>query len=203
MTAPTGIDYADWLTPERLEIEEGHWASERMYERYAGAIRRLIRDGNDIRTILEFGAGTGWVPSVLDDLPLDKYVCVDRNPGCVAKAHQRNAQRVAWVQVRSMEIRDLRPFPGEYDLVCGFAVLKHFRVEEWQQLFVQLFASSRFGLFSMPLARRTVDDGIEHTHVLVTEEFLAQAITAAGHRELWRDVASLKEPIFAIGRADG
>lgn len=36
-----GIDYADWLTPERLLIEEAAWAKDKFHERYvAAALKR-------------------------------------------------------------------------------------------------------------------------------------------------------------------
>lgn len=189
-------DYADWLTPVRLRREERAWKEVRLFEQYAAAVQRIVREHPDITAITEFGCGTGWVPSVLDlKLP---YTLIDRNRWCLRAARIRNAQR-PWVQVVPHEIRTLDPTTP---LVCGFAVLKHFRLPEWQELFIRLFSGATYGLFTMPIAKDCMDDGIEFTHTRITEEFLSDCLQLAGHRELWRDMKDPEEPLFATVKFD-
>lgn len=186
------MDYADWLTPERLEVEERLWARDKVYERYANGIRRLASQ-YPIRNVVELGCGTGWVPTALDTLELADYACIDRNPGCLALARQKNAER-AWVRVIDMDIRTASPVGG---LVCSFAVLKHFRLPEWEGLFRRIFSGAEYGLFTMPIADRSMEDGVEFTHTWLSESDLAAALSAAGHVELWRDTTDVLEPIIA------
>ncbi len=190
-------DYADWLTKRRLREEEQLWATSKLYERYAAAIRRLVAERPGITAITEFGCGTGWVPTALDDLKLP-YTLVDRNPYCIRLAVNRNRER-PWVKIRREEIRALDPVTP---LVCGFAVLKHFRLPEWQDLFVRLFSSATYGLFTIPIAADCMDDGVEFTHTRVSEPFLAEALQLAGHRELWRDTTDPEEPLIATEKFD-
>lgn len=194
------LDYADWLTPARLTTEEGEWARGGLYQRYGAAIRRLLEQEPSIRTITEFGCGTGWVPTTLDDLAAVRdlsYTLVDRNPGCLQRAVHSNRDR-AWVAVRASEIRELAP---RADLVCGFAVLKHFRLDEWSSLFTQLYGRARFGLFTVAIAPASVDDGLEFTHVRLSEQDLADTLKRAHQVELWRDWSDPEEPLIATRRA--
>lgn len=192
-------DYADWLTPERLLFEEIQWEQVGFHHRYGAAIRRLLGEQPDVHTITEFGCGTGWVPSTLDDIAVARnlsYTLVDRNPECLRRSVQRNRERY-WVAVRAAEIRELQP---RADLVCGFAVLKHFRLHEWSSLFMQLFSRAQFGLFTVPIAAEPIDDGIEFTHVRVSEAYLAVVLDLTGHEELWRDLTDPEEPLIATRR---
>lgn len=193
---PSLPDYADWLNPPRLQQEEKLWAAMKLYQRYAAAIVHLVESRPGITAITEFGGGTGWVPWELKlDLP---YTMVDRHSHCLKLAADRNATK-AHVTIVKQDIRKLNPTTP---LVCGFAVLKHFRLTEWQELFINLFAGARYGLFTMPIAPANIDDGIEFTHTRVTEEFLADCIALAGHRELWRDRTDPEEPLIAMEKID-
>lgn len=190
------VDYADWLTPARLVVEEAQWAAARTCERYAAGVRRLVQE-QGVRTVTEFGCGTGLIPPLLADLVTDRkleyYAMVDRNPGCLAAARQRNSA-FPWCRVVDMELRDLQP---RTELVCGFSVLKHLRLAEWEQVFVKLFALARFGLFTVTLADRAHEDSGEYTHTWVTEEILANVLRRVGHYELWRDSTTPEEPMIA------
>lgn len=193
MTLP---DYADWLTPERLAVEERLWERDQVYVRYVAAIERLAAE-HRIRSIEEIGCGTGYVATALDALaerdPTFTYIGYDRNVGCLERARAKNVDR-RWVSFQNCEIRTLSPAT---DLVCGFAVLKHFRLAEWSELFTRLFRFARFGLFTIPIAAESKDDGTEFTHVWLSEADLSAALARAGHVELWRDTTDNLEPIIA------
>lgn len=194
------MDYAEWLTPERLIAEEEAWASSRDYVRYADAVTALVDSDPSICTIQELGSGTGWVPWELSQrgiLRHRSYVGLDKNVHCLDKARERNAfvSQVAFGRV------DLRTYHPIADVVCSFAVLKHFRLEEWERLFVQWFRAARYGCFTVPIAGQSrADSEPEFTHVWLSEADLAQAIRAAGHEEV-RRVADPFEPIIITRRA--
>jgi hypothetical protein len=189
------IDYSRWLTPERLAVEEQLWAEGKFYERYAAGIKRLINEGAWIKGVVEFGAGTGWVPTALDDAGIVAYECVDINYDCINLAQRKNSHR-DWVFFGVTDLRAVRvPTP---DLACSFAVLKHFKLEEWQQLFVNLFSGASYALFTVATTTGpSCTDDAEFTHVRLSESDLAVAIAAAGHVELWRDYTDPEEPMIA------
>ncbi len=182
MSAPRLPDYADWLTPERLTEEERLWGEVQAYRRYAGALRWLYRE-KGVRSAIELGCGTGWVPTVLEDLDF-KYHGVDRNAGCLDLARTKNAAR-EWVTFEHAELRTMHPTTS--GVVCAFAVLKHFRLEEWTPLFSQWFLGAGFAAFTVPIAKKPKDDGTEFTHTWVSPKMLAEALDKAHHVELWRD----------------
>lgn len=197
MTLP---DYADWLTPERLAVEERLWERDQVYVRYVAAIEQLAVADTVFGSIVEFGCGTGYVATALDHLakydPDFRYIGYDRNEGCLERARAKNANR-RWASFVNREIRTLSP---DADLVCGFAVLKHFRLDEWPGLFARLFRFARNGLFTIPIAAESKDDGTEFTHVWLSESDLSAALARAGHVELWRDTTDKVEPIIATRR---
>lgn len=186
-------DYADWLTPERLAQEEQLWSRDKVYLRYAANIRRLLAQEHMVEYVIELGCGTGWVPTQLDETGILRYDAVDRNDGCLALAEQKNADRRHWVHVVKAELRTVEP---SADLVCSFAVLKHFRLDEWHDLFVRWFRGARFAMFTVPIATESKSDGYQHTHVWLSEAEVQQAIRDAGHEEMWRDWTDPLEPII-------
>ncbi len=170
-------DYSTWLTPERLAHEEFLWSDPtlRTWPVFVEAIDR-VRNAHGLYIVKEFGCGTGWVPQALPDTV--KYLGVDANAGCIARAKLRNPG-----QQREFVLADLRAFSiayyvGPYDstLVCAFSVLKHFGLDEWGDVVCAVLRHGVRGLFSIPMGGETKDDGTEFPHVQVTREFLESNI---------------------------
>lgn len=164
-------DYSAWLTPERLEVEELAWATCQYYRDFADAVMSTAaRFG--IASVVEFGCGTGWVPSLLPSYLT--YTGIDANPGVIERAAVRNPQRV-------FQLGDIRTaVPPAAGLGCSFSVLKHFGLDEWDAIVARVLYTD-YGLFTMPVGLHTVDDGVEFPHVWVTEMRLRAAVKAAGH----------------------
>lgn len=167
-------DYSVWLTPERLELEEKQWAEVRIYELYASHLMRVVVEER-CKSVLEIGCGTGWVPTRLPESL--EYVGVDANDGCLALAAQKNP-------TRSFLAGDVRSLSWHRsDLVCSFAVLKHFALSEWSEVLAKVLSFGRVGLFTMNVGPSNMDDfeqGFPHTWV--SRETLARAVWDAGHR---------------------
>jgi SAM-dependent methyltransferase len=186
-------DYSTWLTPDRLAIEERYWADPalRTWPLFVAAIAK-IRERYPINWIIEFGCGTGWVPSQLPS-PV-RYAGVDSNARCLALAVEkfrgRDAPEVGFynADIRTVEITPWSPdAPDVFDLACSFSVLKHFGLHEWDAVVAQILKHGRYGVFSMSVGSEVLDDGVEFPHVWVTQERLRQAVQAAGHDVLWLD----------------
>src|SRR5690242_16105072 len=173
MTKP---DYSKWLTYERLQAEEVQWADPdtRTWPEFVDWIRNIAQADEDVQSIVEFGCGTGWVPA---NLPAElHYVGIDSNPHCLALAMKKNRGRLFSLA----DIRDNHPLT--YDIACAFSVLKHFELHEWDTIVAKVLRCGvRYGLFSMPVAEDTKDDGIMFPHVWVTEQRLVRAVEKAGH----------------------
>lgn len=162
-------DYSAWLTPERVAVEETAWAEARFYEEAAAAITALAP-----RRVLELGCGTGWVPTCLP--PEMGYLGVDANPHCLARAREKNPRR-PFVQ------DDIRTFipTVPFDLVCAFAVLKHFALAEWVDIVTRILSMAPAAIITMPIASEEREDAFEFPHVWVTKETLRDTIKRAGH----------------------
>jgi SAM-dependent methyltransferase len=169
-------DYSDWLTPERLLAEEKLWgedvASGKGNAYAAGRVQALC-DEHGLKTVLELGCGTGWVPYCLQGL---RYTGLDANPHCLDLARQKNPSQSFEGPV------DFRTWaPKAFDLACSFSVLKHFRLDEWIDILAKLLVCGRYGLFSVTISPAAHDDGTEYTHTWVTWEHVHKACELSRH----------------------
>jgi SAM-dependent methyltransferase len=200
-------DYSEWLTWERVHTEETAWAATRFYLTYAAHIM-LLRSRYPIFKILEVGCGTGWVPTQFGaDI---QYLGIDKNKDALDIAIAKNIPSRAFLQA------DLRILEGTSvcispDLVCAFAVLKHFGLDEWDKIFDTIVSLAPFGLFTMNVAKQNRDDGIDFHHVWVTPERLSAAIERNGAKLLYSTIVwqgetwerkTGEEWIFATRRAN-
>lgn len=192
---PEKPDYSEWLTPERLCREEELWAQCRYYADFAAGITQMCAD-HPITSVVEFGCGTGWVPTLLP--PELVYLGVDQNLECLTWARTKNpGPNRDWMQV------DIRDFPTrnfQADLGCAFSVLKHFGLSEWDAVVSKILGSVTYGLFTMPIGTEDVDDGIEFPHVWVSPERLEAAVSKAGHQVLWSRLQRTTETMVATER---
>ena len=187
-------DYTEFLTESQLAAEEEAWESEKLHLRYVAGIARMCAD-YEVGSILEMGCGTGWVPRELPETL--SYVGMDANRSCLNLAHRKNVTRPFYEG-------DVRTWiPGyQTDLVCCFAVLKHFALSEWKSVIHAVLRHGRYGLFTQPVALECRDDQKEMKlawpHVWVDEATLQEAVKEAGHEVLWRD--NHVEPLIATRR---
>jgi SAM-dependent methyltransferase len=173
-------DYSEYLTPERLAHEDNVWADVKYYNVYADLIGSAILIGSAtpyIRSVVEFGCGTGYVATCLPKTV--EYLGIDANRGCVLRAIDRNAMRpqITFVHadIRTAQVEDV-------DVSCAFAVLKHFGLHEWDNIVKCVLRPGRNSVFTIPPATDTdYDDGVDYPHVHVTEARIRAAVNAAGH----------------------
>jgi SAM-dependent methyltransferase len=180
-------DYSVWLTPERLAEEERLWAEVGIYQLYAAELLK-VATAEGCQSVLELGCGTGWVPMCLPEML--HYVGVDSNPGCITLARSKNGDRNLSGERgpnRRFLIEDIRKVVrpvGGFDMVCAFAVMKHFALAEWAEVLARrVLYHGRVGLFTMNVGESDVDDfeqGFPHTWV--SAHTLAAAVGDAGHQ---------------------
>lgn len=190
----SAVDYADWLTPVRLEIEERLWEQVAIYRLYAEALQRVL-EVEGCRSVIELGCGTGWVPTRLSS-DLD-YLGVDANPGCLALARRKTSFPFLQADIRQLET-------PVRDMVCAFAVLKHFALQEWQEIVVRMLALGRVGVFTMNVGPDDLDDSSHgFPHTWVSRETLEWAIRAGGHDIVEMALLHTGETIIRTRRCNG
>lgn len=189
-------DFSEYLTGDKLVKEEIDWAKTKHYEKYAETVLTagLMFNLGVNFTLLELGCGTGWIPTVLPESIV--YYGVDKHPGLLDLARTKNNPSRKFVQY------DIRMFPNEgltnIDLVCSFAVLKHFGLHEWEEIFRRMLRLGRYGVFSIQTTRtiggEAYDDGIDYHHVWVPYSMVNDCVEAEG--KCIRRIEELKESGF-------
>lgn len=183
-------DISSWYTPERIAIEEPIWAECRAEN--AQRIESLCTEFS-LQTIIECGCGTGWIPFSLN--PSLSYVAgIDKNPYMLARAQMKNPT-LRFIQA---DLRNASHIGLSADLVCSFAVLKHFSLLEWTSCLKSILAMGRFGLFTqhvLPNGSHSTDHGLEYHNIWPTESEVCEAIESAGHEILSWDATHIDEGV--------
>jgi SAM-dependent methyltransferase len=199
-------DYSEWLSPEKLAAEETGWADSQLYMTYAAHIA-LLRTKSSINRILELGCGTGWVPTQFG--PDVEYVGIDKNLDALNIARTKNIELRHFVQADIRDLNTIKINCPNAQLVCSFAVLKHFSLEEFASVFSRMLSLAPLGLFSMNFSNVVRDDGIEFHHIWITMEWLAEILTANKFALIYKTTVwqgltwehkTGEESIFAVAR---
>jgi len=171
-------DFSEYLVGDKLLKEEEDWSETKHYEKYAEIIMTATKlfDLGKSFTLLELGCGSGWVPTMLDNSIT--YFGVDKNEALLEMARKKNNdERIFFRQ----DIRKFKMSPRA-DVVCSFAVLKHFGLDEWEDIFRRMLRMGRYGAFSIQVTykKEPFDDGIDYHHVWVTEDMIENCALAEG-----------------------
>lgn len=203
-------DYADWLTPARLEIEERTWSTPEggaNLRRAANVARQLI-DRFGLTTAVEYGCATGHLAALLP--PELEYLGVDSNPECIKLATARCAGTHPRFHFGIRDVRKDQGEPIERQLVIAHAFLKHFGAHEWPDVAGIVFRAGTFGVVSMPILWADAggdlhDDGVDFHHVWVTKSLFDEVLGQAGKKVIGTsadavvDGAPGRRMLFAFG----
>ena len=180
-------DFSEWLDKKRFNHELENWRKDRHFDQYAALVDEA-RTKEKLDTIFEFGCGAGFVPRHLKGPQFPKlYTGLDKSFLCVQQAlKETGTEYWPWLEFKQGDIRDWPEV--QYDLVCSFAVLKHFSLLEFPAIMKKFLSMGRFGLFSTQTAIGDLDDGEEagYHHIWVTEKNLHKAIQDSGHSVVWQ-----------------
>ncbi len=165
-------DYSAFLTPAQLEIEEVAWA-EAWHEPAQAQLIAATCEMHGLRSIVEFGCATGWMPHYLGDAY--QYLGIDANHDCLTRARAKNPSRL----FLQGDVRTV--IAPSADLTVAFALMKHFHLSEWDGVLLRILHYGRYGLFSTPVAPRSYEDDCEYPHVWVSPERLQRVVAQAGH----------------------
>jgi len=131
-------DYSEALTPQRLALEDERWQKAGLWRRNAASVKAALVSMPNGTSVCEVGCGTGFVAKALTEEGFN-YVGIDRNPGCIDRARIRAPKATFGLQ----DIRTVNPAEYRSDVVCSFAFLKHFKQEEWRDVFHRILTLGR------------------------------------------------------------
>jgi len=183
-------DYSEFLKqPGKLENEENAWLKNpQVHDEYARVVNDTV-ERYKLISVIEIGCGTGEVAKRISSLSY--YVGIDANPVCIKLAERKNGKK-------NFVAKDIRAIGDieRYDLVCTFAVLKHFGLHEWFDVFKRIASLGKYFVFNMQIASETKDDFYEFHHVWKSRKDLENDITNAGLELLQVENETSLEPIF-------
>lgn len=181
-------DISKWYTPDRVAVEDAIWIEGQHYRENVQRIAEVCRSRH-LRTVMEFGCGTGLVAANLP-ASVEYLMGIDDNYHMLERARERNSK----LEFIHADIRTLQgPAHGtlQADLVCSFAVLKHFSLSEWPAILRIILAHGTYALFNMhalPDDREPFDAGTEWHSAWPRRCDIVAAISAAGHKVIdWDD----------------
>jgi len=176
-------DLCDWWTRERIEEEEAVWQRDQFFVQYANDVRDFMRK-HKLKSVTELGCGSGHVARELanefsyrgyDGSKLMIEFAQEIHPGFLFK---------------TLDIR-LLPIPRiKSDLVCSFAVLKHFSLQDWKEILTKMLSAGKYGMIQVQLRVRgfeSIEDGFfgdEVRHSWINIDEMCQAVVDAGHEVL-------------------
>ena len=145
-------DYSEYLNkPGMLAWIEQEWKrNPHIHDEHARIVNEFIREYKII-SLTELGCSTGNLASRID---VKFYKGIDSNEDSVTLAKTKCPEK-EFIQA------NIRDFKGYDMLVICFAVLKHFGLHEWTNIFNTCSEVGRYFIFDMPIGEQTRDDGTE------------------------------------------
>ena len=184
-------DYSEYLKrPKMLDYIESEWQKTLvLHERQADCINQISEDKN----IIEIGCATGNLAKLIKT---NEYIGFDKNEECIGLAKKKNPDKKFVVN----DIRDIRRSKNQQaDIVCAFAIMKHFGLHEWDDIMKKIISlSNEFVIFDMPVAEYTYDDGEVHGHhhVWMTKDDLMNRLEYLGLEVYSVNDLNPVEPIY-------
>lgn len=179
--------YSDFLTPERLEAEEGNTR----YGEHNRTMARLITETHDkdnIKDIIECGCGTGWLTFYLFNtykLKNIKYFGFDKNHLSIERCFIKRPQiENKELQFAVEDIRDFVNTKNQADLVCALNFFKHISIIEWETIFSGFMKlGKKYAIFSMNVnLNSSHDEGILYPHLWLKYSTLIDNISKEGYQ---------------------
>jgi SAM-dependent methyltransferase len=198
-------DFSEYLVGSKLLKEEADWARTKHYEKYAEAVLAgaLMFDLGIDFDLLELGCGSGWVPSAL---PISiGYTGIDKHFGLLKLAAGKNHITRLFYQADIRHVEKRLGLRFSVDMVCSFAVLKHFSLHEWKDVFRGMLRLGKYGVFSIQTTdKEAYDDGTEYHHVWVPIKTVDECVKTEG--KVIKKIENLNESgfdtFFYIGGKD-
>lgn len=175
-------DLCEWWTPERIAAEEEVWQRDQFFHEYAKEVRAFAKKVKLKKgaSVIEMGCGTGHVGRLLT--PDFSYNGTDGSELMIAAAKKINPGIEFFVRNlrKTVEVDQV----GMYDLLCCFAVLKHFGKDSWSGVLMNMLQLANYALIQVQVRNYdypTIEDGTEVHHTWVNRNELIETVSKAGH----------------------
>lgn len=187
-------DYSDFLDKEgMLEYIESEWKkNEHIHRAQAELVNKVVEE-NGILSLTEVGSSTG---NMSQFLKVSKYTGIDKNESSVLLAREKNKDKEYHIgDIRSCKNMD------KSELVCAFAIMKHFGLHEWSDILdILAYLSTKIVVIDVPIANKTFDDGEQHGHhhVWFNIDDLIKVFKSLRLEIVRMDYSNSIEPIFIL-----
>lgn len=193
-------DYSEWINDEsNYQFAIDGWLNNEWYNILQSKTINSFCAEFKLNSIIEFCGGPGITASLLD--PSLSYIGVDKSKPFLEKAKELNPTK------KFIE-SDVREFTDDIkaDVVVCLCALKHFALDEWDNIATKILSYGRYGIITQPIDSCDRDDLIENPkvlgdsqifhHVWITEERLKRVVKAAGHEIIRTDKSDVEWYIF-------
>lgn len=173
-------DIWEYYSNKNLALkEEEAWTETKLYQNNLDFIQDSIKhikayNGEKIKTIVELGCGSGWIPKFLP-LSID-YTGIDMNDIFLNLARAKNSVSRKFIK---QDIRTVL-FDDKFDLSICFAVIKHFSLNEVNSIIEKVINLAHYSIIQVNIARENKDDGIDFHHTYLTGDRVISLIKNLG-----------------------
>lgn len=181
-------DYSAYLDrPGMLDYIEQEWLKNPdLHKKQADSVMTVVH-AHALTAVIEVGCSTGNTAKLLN---VNNYLGIDGNLASLFLAMMKNPGKpFVFADIRTVKIE-----PRE--LVCAFAILKHFSLSEWSKVFKKILSLGTYAVFDLPISKQVIDDGKEYHHVWMTDAQIRFEIEQAGHDLLQVFFPGTVEPVF-------
>lgn len=181
-------DISEYYKGELADAEEKAWMAAKEYQRNLDFLKAVV-ERRGAKRVVELGCGSGFIPTGLPATV--RYLGIDQNDTFLGWAKTKNPGRpfvkadLRTVTPAWLKEKNFAPF----DVVATFAVLKHFGLHEWDDIFKGFLGVAPVAVFDMSITDRDLDNGTDFHHVFVTRQHMLDLIHAAGHKIVTEAVA--------------
>lgn len=182
-------DISEYYVGDIAQEEENAWTRAEFYTKNARFLNETVAKlENDLKrtiNILECGCGSGFIPLCLEGNV--EYLGIDNNRQFLTWAEEKNKAantnaRFEQADIRKVDHKFLADLKFKPDIICSFAFLKHFSLDEWDEVFSKMIRLAPVGVMEIQLSDSNFDNGMEFHHVFVTNEKLKQVVASNGRK---------------------
>lgn len=177
---------------ENALSEHLRWVLDRSAEKQLAFVRPRF-EAAGLKSVLEFGCGSGLLGFAWKKVdPAVIYTGIDTSAELYKLATDPavSGERIPPMAFIRSDVRAAHGLPHA-DLVVAFSFMKHFDLDEWDDILGDVLANGRYTAFDVQIMEKDLDNGVDYHHVFVTEQHLLDVVRCSNHeiidREKWSE----------------
>jgi len=181
-------DVSAWFDhDDNALVEHINWITSNAAEKQLAFIQPRF-EAAALKSAVEFGSGSGRLA----------FAWAKANPQLIYDGIEKSQKlydltvdphisglEAPWLNFHKGDVRDSAVLPTA-DCALAFAFMKHFSLDEWNDILAHVLMNGRYGAFDVQVAGQDHDNGTHYHHVYVSETRLLEAVRLAGHEILDR-----------------